>query len=253
MQFCAACGRPREGNGLSCRGCGRPFHEGRSGPLRERSAPAGPGPGSTPARTGSRPAVIALVAIAVLVGAGGTAVWLASRPAPAPSGAATADSTSAASSPSTAPAVTSAPPASAGSTSGGQGGVRVASAAAQSPDAQAVAAFLGSYFAAINAHDYQAYSALLTSAVQQGLTQASFDHGYRGTVDSAESLVSISQVADGDTAATVTFTSHQNPDQANHQEACTDWRISLFLTSSGNSYLIDRPPAGYHAASAPCA
>lgn len=263
MQFCATCGRPRDGSGRSCRGCGRPFQQGRSRPSRETSAPVGPehgsGPASMPARAGSRPAVFAALAIGVLVVGAGAAVWLTSRPGPSQNGAATADSTSPASlatSPSSASGATSAPPDATGGTGSGQGsdqgGVHVAAAAAQSPDAQSVASFLDSYFTAINAHDYQAYSALLTSALQQGLTQASFDRGYRGTADSAESLVNISQAADGDMAATVTFTSQQNPDQANHEEACTDWRISLFLTQSGNSYLIDRPPAGYHAASAPC-
>jgi hypothetical protein len=208
-----------------------------------------------PARAGSRPAVFAALAIGVLVVGAGAAVWLTSRPGPAQNGSPTADSTSPAglaTSQSSTSGATSAPPAAADGTGSGQGGVHVAATAAQSPDAQSVASFLDSYFTAINAHDYQAYSALLTSALQQGLTQASFDRGYRGTADSAESLVNISQAADGDVAATVTFTSQQNPDQANHEEACTDWRISLFLTQSGNSYLIDRPPAGYHAASAPC-
>jgi hypothetical protein len=263
MQFCATCGRPREGNGRSCRGCGRPFDQGRSRPPRERNAPAGPeqdgGPTPTPPRTSSRPAVLAALAIGVLVVGAGAAVWLTHRPAPAQNGAAAGDvtspaslATSAVTAASTGSAPTSAPPTPAGGTSSGGGSVHVAAAAAQSPDAQSVAAFLDSYFTAINTHDYQAYSALLTSAQAQGLTQATFNRGYRGTADSAVSLVNISPAADGDTAATVTFTSHQNPDQANNEEACTDWRISLFLTPSGNSYLIDRPPAGYHAASAPC-
>ena len=259
MQFCATCGRPRDGNGRSCRGCGRPFQTGRSRPPQETDELAGPGPGRAsaglPVRTGSRPAMFAVLAIAVVAVGTGAAVWLTSRPSPAHNGATTADSTApatTATSPSTGSGATSAPPGSTGGTGGGPGRVHIAAAAQQAPDAQSVAAFLDSYFSAINGHDYQAYSALLTPVMQQGLTQSSFDQGYRGTVDSAESLVNISQAADGDTAVSVTFTSHQNPDHANHEEACTNWRIWLFLTSFGNSYLIDRPPASYHAASAPC-
>ena len=42
------------------------------------------------------------------------------------------------------------------------------------------------------------------------MTQAQFDKGYRSTADSNETLVGISTASDGDLAAEVTFTSHQN-------------------------------------------
>lgn len=133
------------------------------------------------------------------------------------------------------------------------GQVTIGPAASQDPDASLVAAFVGQYFSAINAHDYQAYLSLLSPQAQQGLTQEQFDRGYRSTADSAETLVNISTAANGDLEAAVTFTSHQNPaDSPDKTESCTDWKISLFLTQSGNGYLIDAAPSGYHASYAAC-
>lgn len=133
------------------------------------------------------------------------------------------------------------------------GTVTVASSAGQNTAASSVAALVNQYFAAINAHDYQAYVSLLTPQEQQGMTATQFANGYRSTTDSSESLVGISTAADGDTVAMVTFTSHQNPaDSVNGAESCTDWQISLFLAPNGGGYLIDQPPSGYHASYAAC-
>ena len=133
------------------------------------------------------------------------------------------------------------------------GTVTVGADVSQDPDASPVADFLGQYFAAINAHDYQSYLSLLSSQVRQGMTQEQFDKGYRSTVDSGETLVSISPASDGDLAAEVTFTSHQNPaDSPDQSESCTDWDITLFLAQDGSGYLIDPAPSGYHAAYQPC-
>ena len=133
------------------------------------------------------------------------------------------------------------------------GTVTVAAGVSQDPDASPVADFLDQYFAAINAHDYQSYLALLSSQVQQGMTQEQFDKGYRSTADSGETLVSISPASDGDLAAEVTFTSHQNPaDSPDQSESCTDWDITLFLAQDGSGYLIDPAPSGYHASYQPC-
>ncbi|MGO9780933.1 MAG: hypothetical protein ACLPKE_08480 [Streptosporangiaceae bacterium] len=126
------------------------------------------------------------------------------------------------------------------------------SEAAQDPDSSSVEAFLDRYFSAVNAHSYQTYVELLSPQLQKQLTQAGFDQGYQGTADSAEQLASISAEANGDTAAAVTFVSHQHPDAANNEESCTDWSITLFLEGSGDGYLVDEAPQGYHAASTPC-
>ena len=129
----------------------------------------------------------------------------------------------------------------------------VAAGVSQNPDASAVAAFLGQYFAAINARDYQSYLSLLSPQVQQGMTQAQFENGYRSTADSNETLVGISTASDGDLAAEVTFTSHQNPaDSPDHSESCTNWDITIFLAQGGSGYLIDPAPSGYQASHQAC-
>ena len=133
------------------------------------------------------------------------------------------------------------------------GAVTVGAGASPDPDASSVAAFLGQYFAAINDHDYQSYISLLSPQVQQGITQAQFDKGYGSTVDSNETLVGISTASDGDLAAEVTFTSHQNPaDSPDRSESCTNWDISLSLAQGGSGYVIDPAPAGYQASYKPC-
>jgi hypothetical protein len=133
------------------------------------------------------------------------------------------------------------------------GQVTIAAAVSQDPDVPSVATFLNQYFTAINNHDYQSYISLLSSQAGQGLTQEQFDSGYGSTVDSAETLLTISAAANGDLVASVTFTSHQNPaDSPNQQESCTDWKISLFLEQGGGGYLIDKPPASYHAGYQAC-
>jgi hypothetical protein len=137
--------------------------------------------------------------------------------------------------------------------SSGAAGVTVGAGASQDTAASSVAGFLGQYFAAINAHDYQSYFSMLSPQVQQGMTQAQFEKGYRSTADSNETLVGISTASDGDLAAEVTFTSHQNPANSPDQsESCTDWDITLFLAQSGSGYVIDPAPADYHASYQPC-
>jgi hypothetical protein len=144
-------------------------------------------------------------------------------------------------------------PSAASPTSSGGGAVTIATGAAQEPDASSVAAFLGQYFAAINAHDYQSYFSMLSPQLQQEITQARFEKGYRSTADSNETLVSISTASDGDLAAEVTFTSHQNPaDSPDQSESCTNWDITLFLAQGGPGYVIDPAPSGYQAVYQAC-
>ncbi|HEX6521068.1 MAG TPA: hypothetical protein VF070_13835 [Streptosporangiaceae bacterium] len=131
--------------------------------------------------------------------------------------------------------------------------VTVAASVSQDPNASSVATFLGQYFTAINNHDYQSYSSLLSPQLQQGMTQAQFENGYRTTSDSNETLVSISTASDGDLAAEVTFTSHQDPaDSPDQSESCTNWDISLFLAEGNSAYVIDPAPSGYQASYQPC-
>jgi hypothetical protein len=210
-------------------------------------------------------AVTAVLVFIAAAAAGGTLLYLghrsphgqaaghSSRPAqtqPAQDGSAPAQDGSAPAPGGSAPAQG---PESSSPGSSGTGAVTVAASAAQDPDASSVAGFLAQYFGAINAHDYQSYRSLLGPQVQQGMTQAQFDSGYRSTADSDETLVGISTASDGDLAAEVTFVSHQDPaDSPDKSESCTDWDISLFLTQGGSGYVIDPAPPGYKASYQPC-
>ena len=171
---------------------------------------------------------------------------LTTPPAQGPSGQGASASGQGSASPTQSPSGTSSSP------SGGSA-VTIGAGASQDQGASSVAAFLGQYFAAINAHDYQSYLSLLSPQVQQGMTQAQFDKGYRSTADSNETLVGISTASDGDLAAAVTFTSHQDPaDSPDQSESCTNWDVTLFLAQGGSGYVIDPAPSGYQATYQPC-
>jgi hypothetical protein len=119
--------------------------------------------------------------------------------------------------------------------------------------AGSVQGVLASYFTAINQHDYRQYASLLAPALQQGVTPASFASGYGSTTDSGMTLTSIASAASGLVAASVTFTSRQDPAASPDGSPCDNWQITLYLQSDGDSYQIGSPPSGYHAAYAPCA
>jgi hypothetical protein len=128
------------------------------------------------------------------------------------------------------------------------GSVTISAGAAQNPAATAIATFVSQYFSAINNHDFQAYDSLLTPQVQQGQTAETFSNGFGSSADSNEILVAINPAANGETAATLTFTSHQNAAQAQGGTGtCTDWHITLFLEPNGTGYLIGDQPSTYHA------
>jgi hypothetical protein len=131
--------------------------------------------------------------------------------------------------------------------------IKVSRSAAADPREQDVVGFLGKYFSAINSRDYRAYASLLGPQPRAELTRAAFIRGFRSTSDSGAKLRRIGTGASGDTVATVTFTSHQDPaDSADRQQSCTRWRISLFLQPGGDGYLIGQAPAGYHASYSAC-
>jgi hypothetical protein len=277
MSSCPACERSNREGMRFCTGCGTSLSD-----ADRREAPA---PDSSqgyeptdiadfsgvrfrqeqPPRRPIRPATIAAAIIVLVLAAAGAGAgwWLSggngsshpgSVPPSATPQAAGNHSSGAASSPpppgtASSPSTPSSPSPSATTS---DGTVAVAPAAAQDPAVQSVATFLAEYFSSINSHDFQEFIALRSPAAQQGLTQAQFDSGYNGTVDSAETLQSSSTATNGDTVAAVTFTSHQNPDSADNEESCTNWSISLFLEAGDNGYLIDDPPPAYHASSTSC-
>jgi hypothetical protein len=276
MQSCTQCGRPRNPGAGFCTGCGAEFPGADPGSIPvSRSGQLAPDSGRTqppsdvvgfpggrfekrPPSRRSRWLVIAVIVAAIAAGGAGAGVWLHIRHGHAGAVAARGLKRSAGQSPAAGPATPQASqaspaapssptaPVSAGDT------VTVSADAAQDPAVQSVVTFLQEYFTVINSHDYQGYAALLSPPLQQGMTPAQFNSGYDGTVDSGETLESISTAPNGDTIAAVRFTSHQNPDSLNHEQACTSWSISLFLVQNGTGYLIDQSPSGYLASSAPC-
>ncbi|HEY5989098.1 MAG TPA: hypothetical protein VIV12_22365 [Streptosporangiaceae bacterium] len=211
----------------------------------EKPQPAYP-PRRAPGRIGS---VMALAAVVVLL-VGGLLTWrLVSGQPGQPSNRAGKSAPGTTAVPST-PASTQA---TASPTTGAPGPGRItvamAPALARTPAAQQVATFLETYFRAINQRDYALYNSMLAASMRQSFRQ--FEAGYRSTSDSGAVLTSLSDGPHG-LAAAVTFISHQDPALSPDHTRCTSWDITLYLRRHGASYLIVRPPRGYHAAHEPC-
>ena len=130
--------------------------------------------------------------------------------------------------------------------------VAVSPSAAAHPAVARVRTLLEHYFAAINAHDHAAYSSLLNAQMQQQNPQSKFASGYATTRDSAAKLTSIANTGGGGVAATVTFTSHQNPADSINNSSCTAWTITLYLQPQNGSYLIGVPPTDYRSVHQDC-
>jgi hypothetical protein len=110
-----------------------------------------------------------------------------------------------------------------------------------------VLAFLTSYFAAINDHDYQAYVSLLDAEQAARWTPARFSSAYGTTVDSAATLTAIASRSRGREAASVTFTSHQAASASPDGSSCDLWSITLYLVPINGGYVLQYPPDGYSA------
>jgi hypothetical protein len=220
-------------------------------PSPERPGDHYPGPIGRPPGRRNQIIVMAAVAIVVLGAAGGAYALVTShghekatggRATTASIAASRATSTSAAP-PTSAPA---SPTASSGTT------VAVAPGAASNPAAPQVTALVNNYFTAIDQHDYSAYASLFDQQMQQQNPESSFDSGYATTTDSAETLTSISNTDSGGLAASVTFTSQQNPADSPDSSSCDQWSVTLFLVPNGDGYLIGPPPSSYHASYQAC-
>jgi hypothetical protein len=267
MQACGNCGQPRIEGKKFCTRCGTRF------PDDEITARAGRVPLAN-GRSPYRPVAIGAAGAAVLAGIG-VGTWFlvghfgghanagapqagnvvtSTRPAGNLAAVSPAAGSPAAGSPAAgSPAAASTGPGSAddGPVTPPPGPVAVAPAAARDPAAPQITAFLDRYFAAINAHDYQAYVALL-SPQAQGITQSQFDSGYGSTTDTDETLSEVSVAANGDYVARVVFTSHQSASESPTSTTCNVWNISLYLMPNAGGYLIDTPPSSYHAGIAVC-
>jgi hypothetical protein len=130
--------------------------------------------------------------------------------------------------------------------------VSVAPGVANDPDVQSVTTLLQSYFTAINQHDFAAYSSLLAASTARQNPASVFASGYGSTTDTDATLTAISTANSPDLAATVMFTSHQQPTESPDNSACDNWTITLYLVPGGSGYLITTPPSSYHAQYSPC-
>lgn len=242
MRTCANCRQQSPDDKKFCPRCGTPLLDTRAGPPTDPSFPVIRNSGTSPLL----PVLIAIACVVVLAGAGvGTWVLVAhpGKHSPVP-----LSHTAPVALPTTAPPITPPSPAAASTAPAAPPGpVSISSAAQDNGQAQAAAEFLDQYFNAINNHDYGSYSALLTPD-QQG-SQSSFENGYSTTQDSDETLENLSSGGPGgDYVAEVSFTSNQDPSQSVDGAGCNDWDLNLYLMPEGNgSFLIDKPPSGYHA------
>jgi len=222
-----------------------------------------PDPQPPSPRRGGSGVMIAAVVVLVLAAGGGAFAVVSSltgnntggHPSAQPTSAApTQPASSGAAAPATGPAspTTTASPSASPKAPAKKSTVAVSPSAAANPASARVRTLLEHYFAAINSHDYATYSSLLNAQMRLNNPQSKFASGYATTRDSAEKLISIADTGGGGVAATVTFTSHQNPADSINNSSCTAWTITLYLQPQDGGYLIGVPPAGYRSAHQDC-
>ena len=226
-------------------------------PVPMYGAPYPPGPVTGPPQGGGRGrrGLLVVLAVIVVLAAGGGAYALATRLGKHSTASATTPpaSTSAASSPSgaTQPATgtgSAATSASASASSSSPSPSASLSLVAIGPGVSGAAVpqvqqLLSKRFQGINTHNYAEYASTLTTREQASQPQSTFDKGYASTTDSAMTLTALSQTSTG-LAATVAFTSHQNPADSIDGSACNTWTSTYYLVPDGSGYLIDTAPAG---------
>ena len=239
-----------------------PNSSGPSGPpFQPGPAPGGPLPAGPPARGGRR-GLFMVLAVVVVLAAGGGAYALASTlgkhsTAQSTAGATTpAASSPAAASPTGGAVQQASSPAT--STSAGPTPSPTLSLVAISPGMTPSAAqpqvetLLSTYFHGINTHDYAEYAGTLNAAEQAKQTQSEFSSGYSSTADSGMTLTGLSDSGNGGLTATVTFTSRQSPAQSVDKSACNAWTLNLYLVPQGGGYLIGPAPSGYQPTYSDC-
>ena len=125
-------------------------------------------------------------------------------------------------------------------TSPAPGGVDVGlSAEAQSsPHAAAVQNLLSRYFAAINSHDFAAWSQTVTPAQSAGVDQQSWEQAYRSTEDSD---IYVSDITDeAPMSVRIQFVSKQDPALAptSLPVECINWDVIYSLTMVGDGLRV---------------
>ena len=216
-------------------------------------APYPPGPAAGPPRRGGRGGrgLLILLAIVVVLAAGGGAYALATRlgkhsaagPSSPPASTSAASSPSGATRPATGTGSASASASASSSSSSPSPSLVAIGPGVSGAAVPRVQQLLSKRFHAINTHNYAEYASTLTTREQANQPQSTFDKGYATTSDSGVTLTALTQKSAG-LAATVTFTSHQNPADSIDGSACNTWTSTYYLVPSGSGYLIDVTPAG---------
>lgn len=248
MSFCTKCCHPLASSSRFCTCCGAPQTANRAEPPAYQTRPRRlPGGWATVA-------VIAVMAVSLsallawhLIGPRMNAAPVAAGPPRPPTSTVNHETPSS--------ALPTSPTASTFPSAASDGPIRPVPAdqsAAQQASTGQVAAFLGTYFAAINHRDYQAYIGLFDDPARPFRNEQQFLSGYRTTTDSDPILVALTPTSTGEWAVTVTFISHQSPTDSATHSSCTSWGITLYLEPRGNSYLIELPPAGYQPSRVAC-
>ena len=215
-----------------------------------------PGPPAGPPDRGGKRALFLILAVIVVLAAGGGAYALATtlgkhstaQPPAQPTTSAPGSATASASQqPSTPATSTSASPTPSPSLSL----VAIPTTLNTHGIGRQVETLLSHYFHGINSHNYAEYASTLTAEQQARQTQSQFNSGYSSTTDSGMTLTGLADNGSGVTA-TVTFTSRQSPAQSVDKSACNAWTLNLYLVPQGDGYLIGTAPAGYRPTYSDC-
>jgi hypothetical protein len=225
------------------------------------ASPYPPGPPAGPPDRGGKRALFIVLAVIVVLAAGGGAYALATKlgkhSAAQPSAQPTAGGpSSGASSPTAGASQQASSPAASASPSPTPS--PALSLVRISPDVPASAAqpqvetLLSHYFHGINSHDYAEYAGTLNAEQRAKQTQSQFDSGYSSTTDSGMTLTRLTDSGNGGLTATVTFTSRQSPAQSIDHRSCNAWTLNLYLVPQGTGYLIGSAPSGYQPTYSDC-
>lgn len=107
---------------------------------------------------------------------------------------------------------------------------------------------LDHYYEGINEHNYTEYA----SSEATPESESSFDSGFATTTDSGMTLTGLTDTGGGDLTAAMTFTSHQAPADSIDNSACNNWTLNLYLVPHGSGYLIVSGPSGYEPSYTDC-
>ena len=232
---------------------GNPFSS--ANPVGAPAPPFPPAPlTGPPQRGGGRKGLFIVLAVLVVLAAGGGAYALATKLGKHSTGqpSTVTASTPAASSPTGGTTQKPSSPASSASASPSPtlSLVAIAPGVAGTAEPQ-VETLLSHYFHGINTHSYAEYASTLNPEEQAKQTQSEFNSGYSSTTDSGMTLTGLTDNGNGLTA-TVTFTSRQSPAQSVDNSACNAWTLNLYLVPQGTGYLIGTAPSGYQPTYSDC-